>query len=104
MYDRIETKIIPTPTRPPPTDASIRLREVEELLRELELSKFRNIDLCDLHELQELLSQPHIKVNFTNIMKKKKESNCYILKLWSKEIIENGGLFGENRKKFIEIG
>ncbi|XP_044583109.1 peripheral plasma membrane protein CASK isoform X2 [Cotesia glomerata] len=61
LYDRIETKIIPTPTRPPPTDASIRLREVEELLRELELSKFRNIDLCDLHELQELLSQPHIK-------------------------------------------
>ncbi|XP_014295884.1 peripheral plasma membrane protein CASK isoform X3 [Microplitis demolitor] len=60
LYDRIETKI-PTPTRPPPTDASIRLREVEELLRELELSKFRNIDLCDLHELQELLSQPHIK-------------------------------------------
>ncbi|KAH0554463.1 hypothetical protein KQX54_010852 [Cotesia glomerata] len=62
LYDRIETKIIPTPTRPPPTDASIRLREVEELLRELELSKFRNIDLCDLHELQELLSQPHIKM------------------------------------------
>ncbi|CAD6233784.1 GSCOCG00007280001-RA-CDS [Cotesia congregata] len=89
LYDRIETKIIPTPTRPPPTDASIRLREVEELLRELELSKFRNIDLCDLHELQELLSQPHIKVNFINMIKKIFfKSLIVILELWSKEITE----------------
>ncbi|KAK0157877.1 hypothetical protein PV328_011565 [Microctonus aethiopoides] len=60
LYDKISTKV-PTPSRPPQTDALLRLREVEEFLREAELTSFRNIDHCDLRELQELLSQSHIK-------------------------------------------
>ncbi|XP_015114432.1 peripheral plasma membrane protein CASK isoform X2 [Diachasma alloeum] len=60
LYDKISTKVS-TPTRPPPTDAVHRLREVEEFLREAELMAFRNLDRCDLRELQELLNQPHMK-------------------------------------------
>ncbi|XP_034934389.1 peripheral plasma membrane protein CASK isoform X2 [Chelonus insularis] len=60
LYDRISTRV-PTPSRPPPTDALARLRDVEEFLRELESSKYHRIDPCDLRELLELLSQPYLK-------------------------------------------
>ncbi|XP_043289365.1 peripheral plasma membrane protein CASK isoform X5 [Venturia canescens] len=60
LYDRISSRV-PTPTRAPQTDAVQRAREVEDVLREIELSTYRNVDRADLRELQELLSQPHFK-------------------------------------------
>lgn len=54
---------MPAPSRPPQTDAVLRLREVEEFLREVEVTTFRTVDRCDLRELQEIVGQPHIKVS-----------------------------------------
>ncbi|XP_046415530.1 peripheral plasma membrane protein CASK isoform X3 [Neodiprion pinetum] len=60
LYDRISSRV-PTPTRAPPTDAVQRAREVEEVLKEAELSAMRNVDRADLRELRDLLVQPHLK-------------------------------------------
>ncbi|XP_012283149.1 peripheral plasma membrane protein CASK isoform X2 [Orussus abietinus] len=60
LYDRISNRV-PTPNRGLQTDAVQRAREVEEVLREAELSAIRNVDRADLRELQELLLQPHLR-------------------------------------------
>ncbi|XP_048506288.1 peripheral plasma membrane protein CASK isoform X4 [Athalia rosae] len=60
LYDRISSRV-PTPTRAPSADAVQRAREVEEVLREAELSVMRNVDRGDLRELRELLVQPHLR-------------------------------------------
>lgn len=62
LYDRISSRV-PTPTRAPSADAVQRAREVEEILREAELSAMRNVDRADLRELRDLLVQPHLKVS-----------------------------------------
>ncbi|XP_044017405.1 peripheral plasma membrane protein CASK isoform X4 [Aphidius gifuensis] len=60
LYDKVSTKVT-TPTKPPQTDAVQRAKDVEEYLREAELTQFRCIDHGELRELQEILNQPHIK-------------------------------------------
>ncbi|XP_066591785.1 peripheral plasma membrane protein CASK isoform X7 [Prorops nasuta] len=60
LYDKISSRV-PTPLRPPQTDAVQRAREVEEILREAEHSAVRNVDRADLRELQDLLMQPHMR-------------------------------------------
>ncbi|XP_033215919.1 peripheral plasma membrane protein CASK isoform X1 [Belonocnema kinseyi] len=60
LYDRISSRM-PSPCRAPQADAVQRAREVEEVLRDVDRSNFRNIDRGDLKELQELLVQPHLK-------------------------------------------
>ncbi|XP_014217066.1 peripheral plasma membrane protein CASK isoform X2 [Copidosoma floridanum] len=60
IYDRIATSV-PSPCRPPQTDAVQRAHEVEELLREAERSSSRNLERSDLRELRELIGQPHFK-------------------------------------------
>lgn len=78
---------MPTPTRAPQTDAVQRAREVEDVLRETELSTYRNVDRSDLRELQELLSQPHFKVSSADIMIKKYLSENQVASTWSKWLI-----------------
>ncbi|XP_024945961.1 peripheral plasma membrane protein CASK isoform X4 [Cephus cinctus] len=60
LYDRISS-CVPTLNRPPQADAVQRAREVEDVLREAELSAIRNVDRADLRELQDLLVQPHFR-------------------------------------------
>ena len=61
LYDKISTRV-PTPYRPPQTDAIQRAREAEEVLRGFERSGGRNVDRSDVRELLEILNQPHFKV------------------------------------------
>ncbi|KAJ8682140.1 hypothetical protein QAD02_017932 [Eretmocerus hayati] len=62
IYDRVAT-CVPSPNRPPQTDALQRAHEVEELLRSADRSLSRSADRNDLRELHEILDQPHFKVS-----------------------------------------
>lgn len=59
LYDTIASKVV-TPVRGPPSDAIQKARDVLDVLRDFEHR--REVDYRDLHELQDLLNKPHLKV------------------------------------------
>ncbi|KRT86711.1 hypothetical protein AMK59_2263, partial [Oryctes borbonicus] len=65
LYDAIASKVV-TPVRGPPSDAIQKARDVLDVLRDFEHR--RDVDYRDLHELQDLLNRPHIKVGDVTIL------------------------------------